>query len=1094
MNNTQLQTIFADAHSRLAADQKGELARSEMSSPLAYLSLALLEALAVCVDQDEVGDLLKELVGAEHRKALRGALRDPLFALRAMIHGEALDLACAALIEALGAAQQQPMAVCQGMCAERIEHAKQIVATNYYEAPKDPAETRAEEALTAYLHSLRLQCNTVQMARIDPRDARHHAEMRLERVYIGLDTERQVELNPQEQEEYDDHRGVIQRSFFRDTRKVSALETLNQHPPARLMLLGGPGSGKSTFLNHLALCLAGAALGERVQVESTKGATPLERLAPHWKCGALLPIRVVLRELATVLPRNPNPGQEVDLLHTWLEQILGRDDSALALLRQALHDGRAILLFDGLDEVEAGPVLKRVTECIEVSAGIYTHSPVLVTCRVLDYQANEQRHLSGFQVETLAALNDEQIDAFINAWHDEVADTGRTMLGNAPGLRQALAGRTDMKEMARQPLLLTMMAIVHAGKGKLPDARALLYRECIELLLLRWRSEPDLLRQLGLPEFKESDLMKVMARIAFAAHNRSLSDSDAKMKVMARIAFAAHNRSLSDSDAKARPSDLSGSEVKAELNAAFTYYVSDEERRAALVIRLLRAFATRNGLLFQQSGESGEVYAFPHRSFQEFLAGYWISLQDDFDRLVCERAGQVGWHEALRLMVSYQALKDGALGRTLQVIKELLDDHTALKQTLAGELLALVGYARAAGYREEWVGTNGRWTRACIALRTIATADSALAAAPLRARAGIALGQLCYGSLDALTQQGATLIAPDPRLLSPATGDAPNGCYWCQLEPGSFWYGDESEDADDDEEELEDADDDEEELEDADDDEEDSNKTTEKDYVYAPKDVLQHVIIPYGFKIARYPVTNAEFAAFIAAGGYAHESWWTPEGWKYIQPDGSRVEGEPDRITLPRYWSDPGLNNPLQPIVGVSWYEAAAYCNWLTAQGHAQGWLPAEAVIRLPTSLEWEYAARGGDSQQWYPWGNDAPTPEHANYRETGIERPAPVGCFPLGRAACGAEDLVGNIQEWMATAIEASDGVAARTDFTFRERALIAYNEWSNTTEQLNCGSRVEFDPKGWNIFLGFRVIWLLDAHSEGLEYLPRLSSDLAP
>jgi formylglycine-generating enzyme required for sulfatase activity len=89
-----------------------------------------------------------------------------------------------------------------------------------------------------------------------------------------------------------------------------------------------------------------------------------------------------------------------------------------------------------------------------------------------------------------------------------------------------------------------------------------------------------------------------------------------------------------------------------------------------------------------------------------------------------------------------------------------------------------------------------------------------------------------------------------------------------------------------------------------------------------------------------------------------------PGGHQY-----DRVSNE-ENVTLPRYWDDIRFNNPAQPVVGVSWYEAAAYCRWLTAQGHTQGWLPAEQEIRLPTSLEWERAARHTD-QRPYPWGTE---------------------------------------------------------------------------------------------------------------------------
>ncbi len=188
------------------------------------------------------------------------------------------------------------------------------------------------------------------------------------------------------------------------------------------------------------------------------------------------------------------------------------------------------------------------------------------------------------------------------------------------GTLAALASRTELRDLARLPLLLTMMAVVHAGKGRLSDARALLYYECIDLLLLRWRQDPgapDVLESLQLPQFRGSDLLALMARIGYAAH--LATERDAAQA--------------------AQPANLSRDQVQQLIAEAFEpYSTGDPIRRDALVSQLLHAIAMRNGLLLKQSGEQGESYSFPHRTFQEFLAGYHLKRQRDYRRMCMEHA------------------------------------------------------------------------------------------------------------------------------------------------------------------------------------------------------------------------------------------------------------------------------------------------------------------------------------------------------------------------------------------------------------------------------------------------------------------------
>lgn len=137
-----------------------------------------------------------------------------------------------------------------------------------------------------------------------------------------------------------------------------------------------------------------------------------------------------------------------------------------------------------------------------------------------------------------------------------------------------------------------------------------------------------------------------------------------------------------------------------------------------------------------------------------------------------------------------------------------------------------------------------------------------------------------------------------------------------------------------------------------------------------------------------YPITNARYAVFLEAGGYADTAWWSAAGraWKARH-----------RIDRPLLWGQAGWDGPDQPVAGVSWYEAEAYARW--------------AGRRLPTDSEWEKAARGTDGRR-YPWGNDWPTGALANFDEL-IGRTTPVGLYPAGVSPYGCHDMAGNVNNW---------------------------------------------------------------------------------
>ena len=173
-------------------------------------------------------------------------------------------------------------------------------------------------------------------------------------------------------------------------------------------------------------------------------------------------------------------------------------------------------------------------------------------------------------------------------------------------------------------------------------------------------------------------------------------------------------------------------------------------------------------------------------------------------------------------------------------------------------------------------------------------------------------------------------------------------------------------------------------------------------------EVPAQALLGYDFRIGQYPVTNIQYRKFIEEGGYANQRWWSEEGLRYKQ------EYANDE---PRYWRDDNFNRATQPVVGVSWYEAEAYCKWLTNRGRAAGFVGTGDVVRLPTQAEWMAAARHGqpeptDDAHDYPWqGSFAQS--HANTEESNLEQTSLVHMYPLGVTVGGVWDMAGNVWEW---------------------------------------------------------------------------------
>ncbi len=702
-------------------------------------------------------------------------------------------------------------------------------------------------------------------------------------------------------------------------RALTALEAAAGVP--RLVLLGPAGSGKSTFARYLALSLAGEALG--------RAETNLRRLnglaegkeptaLPAWPHGTLLPVFVELRQLtASATFRGGGERGEADQLLAFLESQARPDFRQL--FDQALLEESPLLVLDGLDETPgAERSRERLRQVISSFCDRYPRCRVLLTCRPYAYEEGSPWRLDdqGFVEVGLAPFDEPKIRAFIRGWYGELAECGQVnrevVERRSEALGREIAAASYLQPLAERPLMLTMMADLHAtGGGRLPGGRAGLYERSVELLLDRWNRVRGVLGGEALAEhlgMTVGEMRRALEKLAYEVHR----DRGAEDGGPAGISRTELWRALDDGR---RPP----SECRVDEGRVMDY------------------LHQRSGILL---AESPSLYRFPHRSYQEYLAACHLTRTRFPGLLLAAAKADPGlWREVLLLAVGKASEMPFVAWTVLEgLVPDALDQAVEVGDARFDRaLLAGLAVRESRLWRDVQEQDRGklerirRWLERTVELGALLPIDRAEAGRVLALlgdrRAGVGVGEDGVPEID-----------------------------WVEIPAGPFLMGD---------------------------------KPGKE--VDCPK-----------YRIARFPVTNAQYRAFVADGGY-EEKWresWTSEGWKW---KGHR-EGPDDEI--PEKFL---LDN--HPRVNVSWYEADAFCRWL---GERIGY-----EVRLPSEAEWEKAARGTDGRI-YPWGETFDA-SRCNGHETGLGATTAVGAFPSGASPCGVLDMSGNVWEWCADEIEVS-------------------------------------------------------------------------
>ena len=352
-------------------------------------------------------------------------------------------------------------------------------------------------------------------------------------------------------------------------------------------------------------------------------------LGEHWPHGAKLPLRIVLRRFAEQLPAGNAPTRAGDL---W--DFVGRELAAsglmlgahgIAYLQQIAATHGALVVFDGLDE--CGDLARRTRVQSAVQEFIHNspqQSRFVLTARPYALPDGPDARRG---VYLLGDFSDEQVQLFIERWYAAMIKRGWTSVAvGETRAAQLLAARSrqDLRLLAQNPLLLTLIASLHVNGGELPDDRAELYERSVELLMQHWNAEigadQALLTALNQPGLTLGDLRDVLEALAFEVHAENVGQHGV--------------------------ADIG----EARLERAFRRLFDDDRNKAHTVVEYIEK---RAGLLLALGERNGEAqFTFPHRTFQEFLAACHLAKRENVGSDCRELAQQAAAHWAVVLVLA----------------------------------------------------------------------------------------------------------------------------------------------------------------------------------------------------------------------------------------------------------------------------------------------------------------------------------------------------------------------------------------------------------------------------------------------------------
>jgi len=750
-------------------------------------------------------------------------------------------------------------------------------ATSTRVAPRDP---------TRYLRSLYERTSHIDIRGLAVGSGKAH-RFPIEELFIPLTTMMGDRADVETAQRGSRKPGKDRESLDLTTRGRVQLQEALAHN--RLVIVGDPGAGKSTFLRRIAFLLCKALLGEHSGLDQ---ANPLS--------DSPFPILIELARLAEhidVSTRSNLASRPTTATSpAWLKHFLGALAEGSnwgldeAYFQEKLESGSCTLFLDGMDEAPSRTVREGLSALVENAATAYSRCRFVITSRPAAY--TERVVLTRFTHVQIEPLEDEAIETFLSRWCEQLyAENPAQATQHRSELIEALHKKPEIRRMARNPVMLTALAVVHWNERRLPEQRADLYESVIT-----WLSRSREQRLGRLPAERTVTLLQNLA-LAMQDHPKGR-----QVQATKHWAAEAISPGLREFPAEERAFRAEG-------------FVDEEEVDSGIIV-----------------GDGNQV-RFWHPTFQEYLSARAIAARPDEDQrtllVVPKKHYLPEWREVVLLLagVLHRQGVEKVDGLVSVILDQLGNKPSLAERARCAGLLGAVLHDLAP---QRYEAADSRYRTVLDAVLGIFDpVQSKSIPIKVRIEAAEALGQVS-----------------DPRL------DENN---WITIENGTFRMGAQR------------------------------KSPSRPDYDKEAEDDESpvHGVYLDAYQVSRYPLTVSEYRSFVEQGGYDIKRWWAAGAFG--------VTKEPEQ------WAEQQAF-PNRPLVGVSWFEAAAYCSW--------------AGVRLPTEAEWERAARGTEARV-YPWGNESADPSRLNF-DNSIGHPTPIGLYPLGATPDGILDMAGNVWEWV--------------------------------------------------------------------------------